>query len=92
MNRTLELLEALGKNSSIKQFENMQDMMLQENMTEDDMNSIIDANIPLMCIWVPPKEEEKRKQEDKEDKENGEKDGKKDNEKDKKDDQKPNIH
>lgn len=73
MYKTIQMLEMIGQSSSIKQYETVHDMLVQENVSEEEINDLIDSNIPLMCVWVPP--DEKDNEDDDED--DGEKKDKK---------------
>ena len=64
MYKMIQMLEMIGQNSSIKQHETVQDMLLQENISEGEINDLIDSNIPLMCVWVSPDDKDKETEDD----------------------------
>ena len=74
MYKTIKLLETVGQNISIKQFETAYDMLTQENISEEEINNLVNSNIPLICAWSPQdddeKETEKEEEKDNKDKKN----------------------
>jgi len=63
MYKTIQMLEMIGQNSSIKQYETVHEMLVQENISEAEINELIESNIPLICAWIP-QDDEKEKEED----------------------------
>ena len=64
MYKTIQMLEMIGQNSSIKQYETAHDMLVQENISDEGVNDLIDSNIPLMCVWVTPDEKDNETEDD----------------------------
>ena len=64
MYKTIQILEMIGQNSSIKQYETAHDMLVQENISDEGVNDLIDSNIPLMCVWVTPDEKDNETEDD----------------------------
>ena len=64
MYKTIQMLEMIGQNLSIKQYETAHDMLVQENISDEGVNDLIDSNIPLMCVWVTPDEKDNETEDD----------------------------
>jgi len=57
MLKTIKLLESIGQNTSIQQFDSIHAQLASENITENEINDLINSNIPLVCSWVPEDDE-----------------------------------
>lgn len=67
MYRAVKILERIGQSSSINQFETAQEMLLQEGISEEEIDNLINSNIPLICAWSPADDKRKKKKEKKDD-------------------------
>ena len=61
MNNKIKTLETLGQNSSIKQFESVQEMLLNQGIIVENISDLISANQPLICTWEPDEDDDKDK-------------------------------
>jgi hypothetical protein len=78
MYKTIKTLEMIGQNTSINQFETAQEMLLQEGISEEDIDNLVNSNIPLICAWVPDDDKRNKEHEDDDDEEEKDKKKKKD--------------
>lgn len=67
MYKTIQLLAQLGQNASIKQYQTVQEMLLEQNIPENEINDLIESNIPLVCAWIPQENEPEPDHDDQED-------------------------
>ncbi len=57
MYKTIQMLAELGQNASIKQYQTIQEMLLEHNISEQEINNLIESNTPLICAWIPQENE-----------------------------------
>ena len=57
MLKTIKLLESIGQNSSIHQFNSVHAQLASENISEEEINELVNSNIPLVCAWAPEDDE-----------------------------------
>ena len=64
MTTVLQLLENIGQNTSLKEFDSICQLLEPQKISEEEINELISSNTPLVCAWVPEEDDD-----DKEDKE-----------------------
>jgi len=59
MTTILQLLENIGQNTSLKEFDTINQLLEQQKISEEDINELINSNTPLVCAWVPEDDDDK---------------------------------
>ncbi len=66
MEYSIELLEKIGANLSIKQYESTQQMLHHQDLDENNIKFLIDSNLPIFCGWSKEGEDGDEEEEEKE--------------------------
>jgi len=58
MSNTIKLLESIGQNASLKEFDTLGQLLAQQNISEAEIKALVNSNTPLVCAWEPEDDDE----------------------------------
>lgn len=57
MGNTVKILEQLGQNASIKQFDSLNEMLENANLNQTEASNLRNSENELTCLLFPPEEQ-----------------------------------
>ncbi len=67
MYKTIQILAQLGQIASVNDYHTVQEMLEEHNISEQQINDLVNSNTPLVCAWIPQDDEQEEDDSDQND-------------------------